>query len=372
MNPDGPQEKVVWEEDNPGDVEPRHWMNDLSFHFTLSVEKIPHEGEDGPPLYVPSSSDVVWLGVFDGVGGAGKKRHAVQGQRQWTEARIASHVVSSALVDWLSSPTVGEYLAGRSLGPAIRECVEHSLGATNESFRRHEPTSRPVITGTAIKAFPTTMALARVEQRPGEVDVRVLWAGDSRIYCLSPEGGMQQLTEDHVRKADPSCHHAADRPMTNMLSAGAPFHVAERAVTHDVPVIVFAATDGCFEYFRYPVGFEQAVLETMQHARDATSWHEALAVTLNDVASDDCTMSLLAVGWDSFESMQQEFAARWTDVNRRMGEIEAARQRIDDVSKRRDEELRRLQEELLALADERSPGHRARHIIHEEWSSGAP
>jgi hypothetical protein len=284
----------------------------------VNIEKVADCGEDAEPLVRIGQSGAAWVGVFDGVGGAGKRRYPVK-EGEWTGARVASRTARHAVVGWIGSH--GQYLRPEESGGVLFE-VDGLVRQALKQVEGRFPDSGPVITGTAIRSLPTTVALGLVESVDAQTGrVRVFWAGDSRVYLLSPVQGLVPLTTDHVVEPDPDSR-TSDSPMTNMASAGSPFYIEERSYKGPFPVIAFAATDGCFEYFRSPVLFERMMLATMAAAPSMDEWSHALCAALDSVASDDCTMGLAAIGWADFDAVKTAFRKRLAYLEKLAAEID--------------------------------------------------
>ena len=287
--------------------------------MSLNLEKIKGAGEDAQPLLLVGQSGSAWVGVFDGLGGAGKRRYPVKGG-EWTGARIGSFTARWAVESWIMRR--GQYFTPVETGCVLDEIdteVERSLKMMDSRF----PVSGPVITGSAIRSFPTTVAIGLIEA-PGDhkARIRALWAGDSRVYLLSPHQGLVALTTDHVRDNDPDSNRTSDSPMTNLASASVPFYLEETVWEGKFPVVMFAASDGCFEYFDSPMQFEATVLSTLAASASAAEWAQSMASILETVASDDCTMSLVAVGWPTFEALKTSFTRRDAHVRALQAEMD--------------------------------------------------
>ena len=54
-----------------------------------------------------------------------------------------------------------------------------------------------------IKTLPTTMAICACDLSSREYTA--IWAGDSRVYCLQPDVGLQQVTTDDLKTTRTQC-----------------------------------------------------------------------------------------------------------------------------------------------------------------------
>jgi hypothetical protein len=190
-----------------------------------------------------------------------------------------------------------------------------------------------------IKVLPTTAAIATMCFQPdpgGAVPVRCLWAGDSRIYVLSPTVGLQQLTTDDLTSGgDPLENLKNDSRMSNCISLETPFILHEYHHHIRPPFLLLAATDGCFGYLPSPMHFEFALLDTLSLASSMIEWKDLLTDLFTRVASDDATMSIASLGlgargFNSFVSFRDSFRSRRDFVGTRyVGPIDVARQNTD-------------------------------------------
>lgn len=260
-------------------------------------EKIPDNGEDAY-LYSGNSSAVV-IGVFDGCGGAGARRHAkLQGK---TSAYAASRIVSGTIKDWFA-----EYdkTSPVNLCEAIKQRINHNLQACERAVGEESKLVSPMV-----KRFPTTAAFALLQEENGKVCVDSFWAGDSRVYLLDSEG-LAQLSCDDLLNPDAMENLYHDGVMTNLISRSKDYTIHHNRITLENPGIVFAATDGCFGYVSSPMEFEYMLLETLLSSKSVHEWEENLTKKIGSVAGDDYTLSGIALNYGSFQKMRGSFIAR--------------------------------------------------------------
>ena len=80
----------------------------------------------------------------------------------------------------------------------------------------------PMLTrNKTLKIFPTTLASALYFQDGERMKILAIWAGDSRVYVLSPTKGLQMLSLDDAVNAEVEMKSASE--MNNCISAGNPF-----------------------------------------------------------------------------------------------------------------------------------------------------
>ena len=161
------------------------------------------------------------------------------------------------------------------------------------------------------------------------IEVDLYWAGDSRVYLLTPQG-LAQLTEDDLGGIDAMENLTDDGVLTNMISLSKVFEIHTGHVSMDRPGFIFAATDGCFGYLSTPMEFEYLLLETMLNSDCVSTdnsgvsdawmtrlaekirlgWQEKLSEEIGKIAGDDYTISGYAIGFSSFEEMKKAFIGR--------------------------------------------------------------
>lgn len=283
-------------------------------HF--SIEKKHDNGEDCETHSI--NKDAAYFGVFDGCGGAGSqpcpKFHGK------TEAYIASRIVGEVFQDWFESASPTE---GWSVG-ALKERVLNNLKECDELVGE-----KSMLVGGIKKKFPTTAAAGICYPGKKTIEVDLYWAGDSRVYLLTPQG-LAQLTEDDLGGIDAMENLTDDGVLTNMINLSKDFVIHTGHITLDRPGFLFAATDGCFGYLSTPMEFEYLLLETMLKSdcvsSDSTGvadpwmdrlaekihlgWQEKLSEVIGKIAGDDYTISGYAIGFGSFEEMKKAFIGR--------------------------------------------------------------
>jgi serine/threonine protein phosphatase PrpC len=274
------------------------------------TEKRAAAGEDAPPSIVVGDGGAL-VAVYDGLGGAGAQAACLNDHGEpVSQAHLASRLVRRTLERWY----VDRCQRGASLDGD--DLAEEVLDDLSEAARDLLPETTAV--RGMQRTLPTTMAavaVGPVDGRPvtnpaGPWLLRALWAGDSRAYVLRPASGLQQLTLDHVRRFDVLQQLVNDSPMSNVISASAPFTIQRREASLEGPLVALCATDGVFGYVRTPGETEAVLLSTLVEARDATDWAWRLAQRISAYTGDDATLALTAVGWRDFAALRSAFAAR--------------------------------------------------------------
>jgi hypothetical protein len=310
------------------------------------VEQREGLGEDAEPLHLPIGQDTGVLGVFDGLGGAGSSRLSLPEGEQ-TQARFAARLARSVVERFVlahgqersaqQSWQVGQ-LAGMLAWEFARAARAYDAGSSR-------------IRSRMIRALPTTLALARYLMTPTGVRCEAVWAGDSRIYLLTQAHGLQQLSDDDLRSAgDAMVNLTQDSPLSNLISASADFVLHTRTVATAVdPVVILAATDGCFGYLDTPIHFEYLLLECLDQASNLNQWSQNIETAIRAVTGDDATLSMVVVSAMGFGHVRQRFAGRLAELAdqlRRLDQAKYERQLLQNRLAECDQSVENLRQSL--------------------------
>jgi hypothetical protein len=270
-------------------------------------------GEDADPsLLFDWDSGLGLVAAYDGVGGAGAGivEQAADGSPR-SGAYVAARAVREATEQWFL-----DSLARRSdespPDVALHRALRDRLAI--ESSRLGPASGR--LAGSLVRQLPTTIAGAAFRVRGDDVVALSLWAGDSRCHALTPDDGLQQLTVDDTPNPDALEAIVTDSPMTNMVCADRPFTINAKRHSLRRPVVLVAATDGCFGYLATPAHFEYLLLETLTASSDPDDWADRLLATIHGVAGDDASMALVALGFSGFAELRDAFSDRRSMLER--------------------------------------------------------
>lgn len=293
----------------------------------IYLPKNPDKGEDAEPV-VTTAFGELWLGVFDGLGGAGAAIYeTAHGPR--TGAYLAARIGAQAFGTWTlaEAPFVHNGRRAASLHAAMRR----ALGAELQAL----PAKSSRIRSKLIKALPTTAAIVSArEGGDGRLYCNALWAGDSRIYVLSPGTGLAQISRDHLKEPlDAQQNLLGDSPMSNCLAADHDFFVEEIAFTQPPPALILVATDGCFGYVSSPVLFELMLVESILHAAGPAELHAQLAARIGAVTADDASMAVAQFGWPSYRDLQEAFHPRAAQLRQLANELYSADAEVESAQR---------------------------------------
>ena len=263
--------------------------------------------EDAPP----EATEKVLI-VCDGLGGTGQTKHKI-GDRYYTSAYMGSRCVSDAVKKYcdeqkqelwnddiaVMTKKLKIYLASQ-LEMCIQSCkLEKSLG------------------GNMIELLPTTLAMAIFRKNGGFLDVRVIWAGDSRVYLLTPTDGLSQLSEDDVDGSFDAMKALGQSNMNNNVTGEGidRFHLnyAEYKIPIQDGFILFAASDGCFDYIESPMQFEYKLLAAIQQVfeEEPSVLGECIAENYQgENCKDDTTLAGIVIQIDETKAISELYRTR--------------------------------------------------------------
>lgn len=340
---------AFWAKERPRSVAPPVSQAPI---LSVEIEAVTDQGEDAEPLAVEGPGGSFVLGVFDGLGGSGGARYDVDGVER-KGAYLASR---------LARETTGVVVAGANSDLEAADQATGSLFAVrlSQHLRRDfkeaashlggEPTK---LRSAMVRVLPTTAAIALVQPlcqgEDGQMTRRAsaIWAGDSRIYVLTPKG-LEQISRDDTRAdADALTSLSTDPPIDNCISASEPFELRHVEWQLDFPSVVIAATDGCFGYFPTPAHFELALLGGLTSSPSLEECRRHLTEQIATVAGDDATLVAAILDGGDFRAFQtalierrayveQEFVSPFEWQQKR---VRAADEELDAMTAQRDERV---------------------------------
>jgi len=270
------------------------------------TEKIENKGEDCLPfefVWEKESGKRTVLAVFDGMGGAGSRKvpDLADPSLERSMAYLASRSARNALE--LACSQVTSKMTPREIMGVFEEQIKKFLQKLVD--REGGIPAGDRMRGKMVKDYPTTVAIALIDEEDDRRRVHLMWAGDSRIYALSPDVDLllQQLTLDHTGSGASS--DGGDAALTKCAT---PDSAELEYMDIDVPLntIIFAATDGCFAYESTQF-LLTTLVEQLERSTNESQYADNLAKALSDVAGDDCSMAMSFSPSRDFSQSRIEF-----------------------------------------------------------------
>jgi len=298
--------------------------------YGLLCPKVPKHCEDAPPLFftpLASEPGETYLGVFDGMGGAGAGRADLERKKsprlEMTEALLASRLARLAIIKQIA----GGFIDDRR---AIKEALTDQL---EKAARGLKLESKSRIRGTLTKRLPTTLVLSRVfhesrSARGPSARIVTWWAGDSRAFLLTPSDGLSALTRDHVRGDDQLDQLRSDPPIENVVNHSVDFTIEESVTSVAGPFVLLLATDGVFGYLPSPGFLELGLLEVLCGRSGAVA--ENLADYCTKYAADDVSAVMLVSGFENAADIANQFTGRLKILQERYSRIQSMNNNDDE------------------------------------------
>lgn len=277
----------------------------------LDIEASNNNGEDSYLIYDDPCSEFVVLGAFDGLGG----RSA--GFEGMTGGQIASKEATkiTQMVLEQSHGMLTQHVATK-----IQSRICQSLKSQAESKM-----VKSRLTGTLTgKRLCTTIALAsiprKIELENSHCEISLAWMGDSRIYFLNPQKGLQQLTRDDL-EVDKDAFEMIreDPPMSQYLTADIPKNWEINFLVDKLEEkgCILVCTDGCFQYLPAPWELEKLLLKTLVAADTFQGWKTLLSEKYEYIKQDDVSLILHYIGFSDFDDLKKSYQQRleYLDAN---------------------------------------------------------
>lgn len=272
--------------------------DDSYFSLQFMTEKIVGHGEDAPPLLVIKEKGCA-VGVFDGMGGSGASLCDSTFGEGYTKAYVASRIVASSIDIYLQNHLP---IDGVSIED-MEEVIKCKLREEKETF---PPKVMSSLRSKLVRDYPTTIAIVTLQKHDKDLQVDSYWAGDSHCYLWNKDGFFQISKDDLEEDNDPMKNLHNDSPISNCVCADRDFVIHHKSITlAKEPVIILCATDGCFGYFQTPMHFEYILKSCLQKAKNLDEWKDLIKNEILKVTGDDCSLSLIAMGFTSFDYLKE-------------------------------------------------------------------
>lgn len=263
------------------------------------IEKREGHGEDSNPLSIVKD-DFCAVGVFDGMGGSGATVCKSEFGDDHTKAYVASRIIFEAVKNYIES--IKDVRDINSDG--IRVTAKRRL----EQEQRNYPTKASGLRSKLVRDYPTTLAITTAfENGDGTHTINSYWAGDSRNYLWTQEGFYQISNDDLDTETDPLENLRNDGALSNCICADREFYINNISIQVPDKFIILSATDGCFNYFASPMHFQEVLLTGLKHSESVEEWESYCKEEFSAVTGDDVSISLLAIGFESFTDLKETF-----------------------------------------------------------------
>lgn len=272
--------------------------------FANMQEKKEGRGEDSDPILY-SNNDSIFLGVFDGMGGAGSTECASDFSHNgidMTMAYIGSRIIRDAIEKSIhQNPKV---LLEPNLINILVEIIKERYSIEKEKYPHQSRSSS--LRSSLIKEYPTTLAIANIRICNSNYIIDSYWAGDSRNYLWTAEGLFQITLDDLKGNYDPLENLHEDAPLSNCIQANAPFNLNHKKIILNgtQKFVVISATDGCFGYFPSPMDLEKALSDSLSSSQTIEEWNNNLSMAFSEVTADDFSFSIATVGFRNFTEVK--------------------------------------------------------------------
>jgi serine/threonine protein phosphatase PrpC len=268
----------------------------FKFHF----DKIEGKGHDAEPTCIVNDFNSI-IAVYDGMGSAS------------VEYDFNDQTKASAF--WASFFTKQEteslFYNNFELEFFVPNLESHLRSFLKEMANKLEKTPTKFKGNLANRRLPTT--IAGMLYNSTDRKVTSFWAGDSRCYILKKDGLIQVSKDDVVTNSDALGNLLNDAPMSNFINADIDFTINSTTNEFSMPFFMLTATDGCFSYLESPAHFEYLLLENLYFSYTVEEWKANIVRQLQEVASDDISMSICSVGYNEFdfERIKTDFILRF-------------------------------------------------------------
>lgn len=335
---------------------------------TFNIPKKENEGEDADPISLVSPN-LNWgfVGVFDGMGGAGSKKYKhVESGEEHTSAYWGARIVRDCVEDLIKNRKTGENPASW-VDCHIHETIKSKLDEKIKEF----PNANGAVLSKMTRKLPTTMAMSGYEIVDDEVVVTTYWAGDSRVYILLKDT-IKILTIDdaNAEDGDPFSPLNMDLAMSNAISQERDFRinrsVVKLPISQQNPFLLIASTDGCFGYYKNPIEFEAMLRNSLGKANDCNEYlNNIKEAIIENIQQDDFSISIAGFGCKSFEDYKSVLSS---DADNEL--IEEYYRWREGIEKQRSSfkaKISNIETQLKACRDEEERLHSIEEQENLEW-----
>ena len=277
-----------------------NFLEQIDNVFLISKAMIEDKGEDNYYCSVCPYSAII--SVFDGCGGLGSKIYNSLGG--YKGSYIASRLVSGAVHDWFHHNCKRTWNDEQEIVSTIDEYIRNAY-----AICKKYAIDNSKISGSMVRDFPTTAAIAFLEPDFDGICVHVMWAGDSRVYLLDCDG-LAQISKDDVANTDALENLKSDGAMNNVLSADGRYRINYTRIHVNRPTSLFVATDGCFGYLSSPMEFEYMIIGNIMEAQTPEMLEKKLYSNITEYAGDDFALGMIHLLYGNYENLHQDLYYR--------------------------------------------------------------
>lgn len=262
--------------------------------------------EDAPPF-----ADNKMIVVCDGLGGGGQNRYSLGGETH-TSAYLGSRKISQAFrqyCDMNYDKICYSMENPKKIITDLKKYISESL--TDFVIENGLKNS---IRGKSMQMLPSTLAAIVYKVCNEHIDALVISAGDSRAYMLTPDNGLQQLSEDDV--FDDVDAYSKSATMTNNIRQDGEYHINYAYYKLPLNCILFVSSDGCFDYVSTPMEWEYILETAIVNCKNIlNSEHDALGESIGAILEkrglkDDCTIAGTIFGFSESDELRRKFFDR--------------------------------------------------------------
>ena len=256
------------------------------------------------------------IAVFDGCGGAGAWKYPEF--NHYTGAFVSAQSISGSFLTWFESLAPSDLRNPEALSQSFLERSQREL------LRLKQACAPMGVSGSLVKSFPCTASIAVISQASDQkIGLTTLNTGDSRVYFLTPENGLVQVTKDDSRgNPDPLDSLRENPPLSNVLNADKPYKVNTCQIVLPVPCAVVCATDGVFGFVRSPMDFEFMMLKCILESGTVHEFEQRFQEEIVRLTGDDSTCLAAFYGWGSYVNIRKSLTPRFHAVQEIIKDIE--------------------------------------------------
>ena len=272
-------------------------MNPIILKFM--IEKREGLGEDSNTLSIVKD-DFCAVGVFDGMGGSGAAICKSEFGDDHTKAYVASRIILEAINNYIENT--------KDVRSINSDGIRFTARGRLEQEKNTYPTKASGLRSKLVRDYPTTLAITTALKNEDETYVvNSYWAGDSRNYLWTQEGFCQISKDDLDTELDPLENLRNDGILSNCICADREFCINNLTIEVPEKFVILSATDGCFNYFATPMHFQEVLLTGLRLSENEEEWADFCKEEFSAVTGDDVSISLLAIGFESFTDLKETF-----------------------------------------------------------------